>query len=74
MTDENTLPIPLFTVYDIYIYIYPILNTCINVLELKTVPFNIEMVIDINDAKEMHFIVNRKCILAYTIAYIELSV
>ena len=39
-------------------------------LELKTVPFNIEMVIDINDAKEMHFIVNRKCILAY----IKLSV
>ena len=70
MTNENTLPIPLFTVYYIYIYIYPILNTCITVLELKTVPFNIEMVIDINDAKEMHFIVNRKCILAY----IELSV
>ena len=65
MTNENTLPIPLF-----YIYIYPILNTCITVLELKTVPFNIEMVIDINDAKEMHFIVNRKCILAY----IKLSV
>ena len=55
ITNENTLPIPLLTVY--YIYIYPILNTCINVLELKTVPFNMEMVIDINDAKEMHFIV-----------------
>ena len=68
MTNEITLPIPLFTVYDIYIY--PILNTCIKALELKTVPFNIEMVIDINDAKEMHFIVNRKCILAY----IKLSV
>ena len=68
MTNENTLPIPLFTAYDIYIY--PILNTCIKILELKTVPFNIEMVIDINDAKEMHFIVNRKCILAY----IKLSV
>ena len=68
MTNENTLPIPLFTVYDIYIY--PILNTGIKVLELKTVAFNIEMVIDINDAKEMHFIVNRKCILAY----IKLSV
>ena len=68
MTNENTLPIPLFTVYDVYIY--PILNTCIKALVLKTVPFNIEMVIDINDAKEMHFIVNRKCILAY----IKLSV
>ena len=64
MTNENTLTIPLFTVYDIYIY--PILNTCIKVLELKTVPFNIEMVIHINDAKEMHFIVKRKCFLAYT--------
>ena len=65
MTNENTLPIPLFTVYYIDLPNSEYMHQGAWI-ENGTFQYT-EMVININDAKQMHFIVNRKCILAYTI-------